>query len=133
MQRLEQLRQIFGKGLKIGVQQRDTARSGVAKPGIQTRRLTAIDLEMEDPDPVVGDGEIVHLVAGTIRRTVIDEHQLPVDTRAVEGGANPIHQEIETADLVVDGHHHRELAFLGIAHDRRLPDWTALGNSSLES
>ena len=65
--------------------------------------------DMKRPNTVVRTGVLVHLLAGSITRPVVDEDELPVDPRTVEGLSHPFHERVETTDLVVDGHHDRQV------------------------
>jgi hypothetical protein len=121
LEHFDELGKILWIGLEIGIEEGRQPPTGMFETGIETRRLAAVLLEVQNPDAVFGLRQLFETLARSIGRAVVHRQQLPREAHLVQGRSHALDQGFQIVDLVVDRHHHRDVqaAVCRVLHDHQ--------------
>ena len=104
----EELRDVVGVVLEIGVHGDDDRAAGALEPGVEGRRLPGVPAESEDADPGILGRQLAEHVARAVGGAVVHEQDLEGLAMAVENADQLPIASLDVRLLVVGGDDHGE-------------------------
>ena len=99
-------RQLSEVDRQVGVGVEDQILRGRGVTGAQSSPEAAVDGVVDHPHPWIGGGQAVGPGPGAVGGGVVDDHDLPVATHLLEGGARGGHRALHVRLLVAHGNDH---------------------------